>query len=159
MRGVKGAAWGAVLCLLAACSGDEGLTTDLVVNPATAQPGGTADGADGPAITVDGAVHDFGTVARGEQPEHVFVLRNTGSRDLVLADVNAPCGCTVPKDWPREAIPPGGEARIRVQFDSRELTGPFTKDITVLANTIPATTALALTGTVVGPEPATPSTP
>ena len=65
----------------------------------------------------------------------------------------------VPKDWPREAIPPGGEARIRVQFDSRDLTGPFTKDIAVLANTIPSTTALALTGTVVGPEPATPSTP
>jgi len=142
----------AVACLaLGACSDDaEVLTTDLVVNTASASASGD-EGAEVPAVEVDAPVHDLGTVARGERPEHVFQLRNGGSGDLVLADVTAPCGCTVPKDWPRAPIPPGGSASIRVQFNSKDLSGPFEKDITVLANTSPAITTLRLTGTVVGP--------
>jgi len=143
----------AVACLaLGACSDDsEVLTTDLVVNTASAS-GSSEGSADMPVVEVDAPAHDLGTVARGERPEHVFELRNAGSGDLVLADVTAPCGCTVPKDWPREPIPPDGTASIRVQFDSKDVSGPFEKEITVLANTSPAITTLRLTGTVVGPR-------
>ena len=43
--------------------------------------------ASGPRITVDKAIHEFGSVKPSESVEHVFVLRNAGDADLKIEKV------------------------------------------------------------------------
>ncbi len=38
--------------------------------------------------------HDFGTVVRGSQPEHRFVIENVFKEDIQIESVNSSCGCT-----------------------------------------------------------------
>lgn len=61
--------------------------------------------------------HDFGKVIDGESVQHKFVFKNTGKGDLVIANVQAHCGCTTP-EWTREIIPAGGEGFIMATFNS-----------------------------------------
>lgn len=38
--------------------------------------------------------HDFGTVVRGSNPEHRFVIENVFKEDIRIESVNSSCGCT-----------------------------------------------------------------
>jgi hypothetical protein len=40
-----------------------------------------------PTVGFDAETHDSGTVAAGETIEHVFVIRNTGDRELIIEKV------------------------------------------------------------------------
>ena len=39
---------------------------------------------------------DFGSVDIGEKVSHNFVFTNTGDENLVINEVKASCGCTIP---------------------------------------------------------------
>lgn len=66
--------------------------------------------------------HDFGKIIDGEQVQHKFVFKNTGKGELVIANVQAHCGCTTP-EWTREIIPAGGEGFIMATFNSSSRGG------------------------------------
>jgi Protein of unknown function (DUF1573) len=68
--------------------------------------------------------------------------------------VRGTCGCTVGKDWPKTPIAPGKGGAITVSFDSEGREGKQHKTVTVLANSVPPSTVLTLTGEVVGPKTA-----
>ena len=73
-------------------------------------------------------------IKEGEVIEITYRFRNTGSKPLVVQDVNAGCGCTVPEK-PKEPIMPGQQGRIKAKFDSKGQLGSRTKNLTVIANT------------------------
>lgn len=114
--------------------------------PADAQTGNTnaaapqtevIDSANAPAIEwIGGTFQDLGKVADGQVVEVTYRFRNTGKSNLVIEDVTAGCGCTVPEK-PAKPFAPGEEGEIKAKFDSRGRKGPNDKYVTVKANTQP----------------------
>ncbi|NUM31479.1 MAG: DUF1573 domain-containing protein [Bacteroidetes bacterium] len=87
----------------------------------------------GAEITFDHDEWDFGTISEGEIVEHTYNFKNTGNKTLLISDVQATCGCTVPI-WPREPIKPGQGGSIKVQFNSANKHESVMKDVTIFSN-------------------------
>lgn len=64
---------------------------------------------------------DLGTIVRGEEALHTFVIENQGTAPLEILDVTASCGCTV-TDYP-SVIAPGGKEELTATVDSSSLVG------------------------------------
>lgn len=105
-----------------------------------------------PVIEFKDSVYNFGTISQGQVVKYVFHFKNTGKSSLVLQDVRPTCGCTVPKNWPKDPIAPGESGKIEVAFDSAGKQGKVTKSIRVVANTKPTITVLKLEGTINAPD-------
>ena len=103
---------GLVLLLLAGC-----------------QLGGT------PRLVVDPVVGREATVRLGERALLEIPIRNEGSAPLQIQDVMTSCGCTAASLTARE-IPPGGQAILRVYFDStfHNSTGTFRRQVFLTTN-------------------------
>ena len=115
-------------------SDDEKLSSDLVVNPKTAS--GEEDMSKLPVIEFEYLDFDFGLIFEGEEVVHKFKFKNTGGSALIISDVSATCGCTIPT-YSRKPIAPGEEGLIEVKFNSSGREGMQHKTVTVLANTQP----------------------
>jgi hypothetical protein len=89
---------------------------------------------DGAVITFDKKTHDFGDIVQGDKVEHTFYFTNTGNEPLIITNVQVSCGCTTPKGWPREPIPPGGKGELTVSFNSAGKSGRQNKPVTVVSN-------------------------
>jgi len=85
-----------------------------------------------PVITFTSLVHDYGNIYKGDNGVCHFEFKNTGKADLQLTNVSSTCGCTVP-DWPRDLIPPGKSATIKVSYDTKRVGG-INKSIFVDSN-------------------------
>ncbi len=79
---------------------------------------------------------DLGTIEEGQKIEIAFEFTNKGKKPLVIKNVTATCGCTVP-EIPKEPIMPGQKGFIKAVFDSQGRPGVNQKSITVEANTQP----------------------
>ena len=73
-------------------------------------------------IELDKIEHDFGDINEGDVVETEFIVKNIGDADLVIANAEGSCGCTVPEP-PKEPIAPGQSAPIKVSFNSSGKTG------------------------------------
>ncbi len=165
----------ATALMLASCKSEGAASTKTAeattaaADAATAAPdanavtnGETTPAPTGPTTTIEfeSMVHDFGEVMEGTKVKHSYKLKNTGKEPLIISDAKGSCGCTVP-DWPREPIPPGGTAEIKVEFDSKgkgtDDGSKQTKRVTITANTNPPQTYLTITG-VVKKDPKAPKT-
>lgn len=87
-----------------------------------------------PAIKWENAEHDFGTINEGDKVEHVYKFTNTGTADLVISNVKASCGCTVPS-YTETPVKPGETGEVKATFDSSGKPGQQQKTITVTLNT------------------------
>lgn len=96
-------------------------------------------------------VHDFGTVVEGPQATHEFHFKNEGKEPLILSNVRASCGCTVPS-WPKEPILPGKESTIIATYNTQGRPGQFSKTITVESNAEGGNKILTIKGEVIKPE-------
>src|SRR5690606_19258403 len=72
----------------------------------------------------------------GEIVPHSFKFTNTGNKELIIMDVKASCGCTVPS-YSKDPIAPGKSGEINIEFNSQGKVGPNQKTITVVSNAIP----------------------
>jgi Protein of unknown function (DUF1573) len=99
-------------------------------------------------ISFEEMEYDFGTVKEGKQVKHTYKFKNTGDKSLILVNVKGSCGCTVPEEWPKNPIEPGGTGEIKVVFDSQDRVGNVRKNVRVEANTNPSVSILALSGVV-----------
>jgi hypothetical protein len=88
--------------------------------------------ADGPAATIDEPILDVGETPVGETIEAEFTLHNEGSAPLEITRVRPACGCTVAEY--DEEIAPGGTGVVRATVDTRRLSGPNAKTVTVYTN-------------------------
>lgn len=125
--------------------GDAKVTPNMITNSQTA----TNESIPVADITFDQDTFNFGTVIEGEKVVHAFNFTNTGKYDLIISKAVGSCGCTVP-EWPKEPIRPGKSASIDVVFDSDRRVGKALKDVTIYANTEPATRKVVLSGFVKG---------
>lgn len=133
-----------------AATNDPAVPTDVVNIPSTAS-GEAAEPGSQPVITFEKEIHDFGKITQGEKVSHSFKFRNTGGSDLVISSAQGSCGCTVP-DYPKTPIPPGGEGKIDVVFDSNGKSGKTSKTVTVVTNADPATKTLTVSTEIIVPE-------
>jgi Protein of unknown function (DUF1573) len=85
---------------------------------------------------IDSTVQDLGKVKDGSVVEVSYRFKNSGNKSLIIEDVVAGCGCTVPEK-PEQAFSPGEEGVIRAKFDSKGRLGTNEKYVTVTANTKP----------------------
>ena len=87
----------------------------------------------GPVITFKENSKDFGDITQGQQVAHTFVLTNTGKQPLIISNVAATCGCTVPS-WPKEPVAPGKSAEIKVSFNSAGKVGKQNSVVRIYSN-------------------------
>jgi hypothetical protein len=85
-----------------------------------------------PKVVVPEKIKDFGTVPQGETVKTDFVLRNQGTKTLVVKAVRPTCGCTV-ADFDTE-IQSGREGKVRVKLDTTGFSGPISKSILIITN-------------------------
>ena len=88
----------------------------------------------GPVITFEKKTHDFGDMIQGDKVEETFKFTNTGKEPLIITNVQVTCGCTTPKGWPRDPIPPGGKAEITLGFNSAGKMNKQNKVVTIISN-------------------------
>ena len=85
---------------------------------------------------LDSTYLDLGKVKDGKQVEVSFRFRNSGTKNLIITDVTASCGCTVP-ERPGQAFAPGQEGVIKAKFDSKGRPHAVNrKEVYVTANTL-----------------------
>lgn len=94
--------------------------------PAKAEKAGT------PILTIVEPLKDFGTVPRGQKLDADFIIKNTGTADLMLISVQPGCGCTVAEY--DKVIKPGMSGKIRAHVDTTAFTGPISKPVTIQTN-------------------------
>ena len=87
----------------------------------------------GPVITFKENSKDFGDITQGQQVAHTFVLTYTGKQPLIISNVAATCGCTVPS-WPKEPVAPGKSAEIKVSFNSTGKVGKQNSVVRIYSN-------------------------
>ena len=73
--------------------------------------------------------HDFGDLKQDEPVTFDFRFRNTSDGPIIIETVRTSCGCTA-SDWTAEAVSPGGESAVTIEFDAIK-KGYFRKKITV----------------------------
>lgn len=98
------------------------------------------------SIVFEKMVHDYGTIEQGGDGNCEFKFTNKGKLPLVLSNVKASCGCTVP-EWPKEPILPGKNGSIKVKYNTANI-GSFGKTITVSSNAINSSVILTIKGIV-----------
>ena len=143
-----------LLCLVfSSCidSRSNKMSTELIDIKATASEGMDIS-TKSASIEMDHLAFDFGTIVAGKRIVHSFSFINRGDASLLLANVHAPCGCTVAKDWTKTPIEPGQGGEILVEFNSADRTGKQNKIVNVVTNSSPSTIELKLTGEVIGPD-------
>lgn len=133
-----------------ATTGESNVPTDVVNIPSTASGEAAAPGSL-PVFAVEKEAHDFGKITQGEKVSYSFKFKNTGGSDLVISSAQGSCGCTVP-NYPKAAIPPGGEGNIDVVFDSGGKSGKVSKTVTVVTNAEPNTKVLTVSSEIIVPE-------
>lgn len=108
---------------------------------------GNADAGPKTSISFDKTTHDFGTLIRGEKAEYKYEFTNTGNEPLIISNVRASCGCTAPS-YSKDPVAPGEKGFIDVEYSATG-SGDVSKNVTITANTEPATTMIYLTANVV----------
>jgi len=86
---------------------------------------------------IDPTTKDLGELTRDQNIEFTYRFKNTGTKNLIIENVSAQCGCTVPEK-PELPIAPGEEGVIKAKFNGKG-QGMISKQIYVKANTKPTT--------------------
>jgi hypothetical protein len=102
-------------------------------------------------MTFEKELHEFGNVPEGTMATHEFKFKNTGNQPIVIATVQASCGCTTP-DWTKTPVLPGKTGMVKAVYSSAGRPGVFNKTVTVTSNAATPNTTLTIKGTVLGAE-------
>lgn len=87
----------------------------------------------GPVISFTEKEVNFGDIVQGDKVAHTFELSNAGTEPLVISNVSATCGCTIPS-WPKDPIAPGEKAEIKVSFNSTGKMGAQNSVVRIYSN-------------------------
>lgn len=103
-------------------------------------------------IVFEPAAWDFGTIRETDgRVSHTFRGVNRGTAPVVLLDVVASCGCTVP-EFSKRPLLPGEETAVKVTFDPAGRPGIFEKELGVYSAERRKIATLTIRGTV-APRP------
>ena len=104
-----------------------------------------------PQISFVDQFYDFGKIRLGDKIKTSFFFKNTGTKPLLLLQVQTSCGCTATQ-WERKSIAPNAVGEIEVTFDSNENKGQLGKQekvILVISNAVNKEVRLHLRGEVI----------
>ena len=121
--------------------------TSLLLLCLTGLAGARAQG----IITFSEELHDFGSVPEGTMAAHEFRFKNTGNQPVVIAGVQASCGCTTP-EWTKAPVLPGKTGMVKAIYSSAGRPGVFNKTITVTSNAATPSAVLTIKGNVLNKE-------
>ena len=102
-------------------------------------------------IKFDKVTYDFGTFS-DDNPVHktTFTFTNVGKAPLVINQIVASCGCTIP-NYDKKPIAPGQKGTIDVTYNGTgKFPGHFKKSITVRTNGKVEMTRLYIEGVMTG---------
>lgn len=102
-------------------------------------------------LTFDKELHDFGSVPEGTMATHEFRFKNTGNQPIIIANVQASCGCTTP-DWTKTPVLPGKTGIVKAVYSSAGRPGVFNKTVTVTSNATSPSSVLTIKGNVLNKE-------
>ena len=85
---------------------------------------------------IDSTIQPLGKLKQGKEIEITWRFKNTGDKNLIIENVTASCGCTIPEK-PEQPFAPGQEGVIKAKFNGSG-SGSITKQVHVIANTKPA---------------------
>jgi hypothetical protein len=138
------------IAFLTACGNADKKTSDAAVTttqPTEASEAAAAAPADITTVQWLDSTQNFGKVTDGEKVVITFHFKNTGTKPLIISNVQASCGCTVPSK-PEEPIAPGAEGKITAEFNSEGRVGKALKNLNVTANTKEGVAVLTFEGEV-----------
>lgn len=98
-------------------------------------------------IFVETRMINVGTIKKSEKKSATFIIHNTGTKDLVIENVEPDCHCTI-VSWKREAVNPTKSATITLAYDN-STTGIFQRTATVHTNSSEEIFILTIRGKVV----------
>ena len=136
-----------VLIFFVSCTNSEKqkIDADLVRSPFTALE--KSEEVEMPIIQVNTDTYDFLEINQGESVDVEFIVTNVGDAPLLIRSAKGSCGCTVPQ-WPKDPIPKGEIAKIKVRFNSAGKKGLQNKKVTLITNAIPSAKVLTIKGNV-----------
>ncbi len=91
--------------------------------------------------------HDFGKIPQGKPVTYEFKFTNVGDSPIIISNVEASCGCTVPK-YSSTPVKQGESGVITATFNAAAV-GAFNKVITVKSNAKTPVKYLYIKGEVV----------
>lgn len=77
--------------------------------------------------------HDFGEIYDHEMVETTFTFVNKGEGELLISNIKADCGCTVP-ELPKKRFAPGESGEVHVKFNPLHKRGILTQNIALTTN-------------------------
>ena len=129
----------AAALILASCGTNENKTSGSKADTSTVKTDPANTAADPAATTtiewIDSTVQDLGKLKKDQSIEITWRFRNSGDKNLVIENVTAGCGCTIPEK-PEQPFTPGQEGVIKAKFNGSG-SGMISKSVTVTANTTP----------------------
>ncbi len=141
-------ALGVAICFNSCAPKSNKVTTDMVDITTTAS--GNAPAGKAPVMKFDVESHDFGKISQGERVSFAFKFKNVGGSDLIISEAHGSCGCTVPS-FPHDAIAPGQEEVVNVEFSSEGKHGLQEKTVTLTTNCSPNTKVITIHADVLVP--------
>lgn len=104
---------------------------------------------DGPYVWIPDYVLDFGSFRARDHQEGKIVVHNIGNDTLVIKDISADCGCTVPK-FRRDPVAPGDSVEVTVRFNGEgRKSGRFRKVLRIRSNAANSLTSAFVVGNIV----------
>lgn len=100
-----------------------------------------------PKIVFNKTLHNFGKIIQDDPAGCEFKFYNKGLSPLIISDITASCGCTVPS-WSKKPLMPGDSGIIQVLYLTNA-PGNFEKEITVFSNATKEPSSLKLKGKVI----------
>ena len=89
---------------------------------------------EGPIMTFESMVIDYGTIEQNGEPLRTLAFTNTGNAPLIIQNARGSCGCTVPT-WPKKPIMPGETDELEIRYATNRI-GAFSKTVTLTTNEI-----------------------
>lgn len=86
-----------------------------------------------PKLKLSKNQHDFGKVEEGKLVEVKIGLKNTGKGILEITEVKSSCGCTAALVSSKK-LNPGENGNIRIELDTANREGVFTRTVTIYSN-------------------------
>lgn len=122
--------------ILVACNTNDKQATEVTAKDSAIVANAMADSTNYTTIEwLDSTYIDLGKHPEGKSVELTFRFRNSGNKNLVIQNVTAQCGCTIPEK-PEKPYAPGEEGVIKAMFNGSG-HGDIRKEVYVTANTSP----------------------
>ena len=95
-----------------------------------------------PSMLILGSIFDFPDVEEGTNVVHVWEVKNVGTDDLIISDIESSCGCAS-AITDSKTIAPNSSTKLKTVFDTKGMIGTNRKFIIVHSND-PANPAMQL---------------